>query len=809
MTNLRGLALVALLGLAGFLSAGDLYNKESVKVKEAELPRPTDVKSLEVFPAKIQLRGLDDAQQLVLSAVLNDGRLQDLTPDVRYDADAKVVRVTTTGRVVPVGNGTTEVVARYGDKTIKVPVACESCDENLPINFGNQIVPIFTKLGCNGGGCHGKASGQNGFKLSLLGFEPEVDFSALVKEARGRRLFPAAPDRSLLLLKAAGGVAHGGGKRMEVGSDEYRLIRRWIAAGTPFGKPTDPTVERISVTPDHRIMTRQNKQQFAVQAHYSDGSVEDITRRAQYESNDTEIAVVDADGLVRTLALSGEAAVMVRYQSHVSVFRATVPLGVKTPDYKFAQQTVVDKYAQRKWQKLGLVPSDLCSDEQFIRRVTLDITGTLPTPKQVAGFLADKDAKKRDKLVDSLLESSEYAYYFANKWADVLRVKRRGQPDRAKGTFAFHDWIRLAMVKDKPYDEIAREILSATGDENSSPPTVWYKELQQPEQFVDDTAQVFLGLRLACAQCHHHPYEKWSQDDYWGLAAFFARVDRKQYFLPGEQNPAAQQLVIKTRSSGNVTNKRTQQPAIMKALDGEPVNAGPEVDPREKLVDWMVEPKNPFFARAVVNRYWAHCFGRGIVDPLDDMRLTNPPSNPELLDALAQDFIDHKFSLKHLVATICKSRTYQLSSLPNEFNQHDKQNYARYYPKRMSAEVLFDGVCQVTNNPANFGGLPQDKHSPNRAIMLPDEGFSSYFLDVFGRPQRISACECERVSEANLAQALHLLNSDEIQGKLSRGGGRAEQMATDKRPDAEKVKKVAYENILWALINTKEFQFNQ
>src|SRR6266542_727298 len=310
MTNLRGLALTALLSLAGYLSAGDLYKKETVKVKEAELPKPADVKVLDLIPAKVQLRGLDDAQQLVLTATLNDGRLQDLTHDARYEADPKVVRVSSTGRVVPVGNGTTEIVARYGDKTIKVPVTCSSCDENLPINFGNQIVPIFTKLGCNGGGCHGKASGQNGFKLSLLGFEPQVDYTALVKEARGRRLFPAAPDRSLLLLKAAGGVAHGGGKRMEVGSDEYRLIRRWIAAGTPFGKKTDPTVERISVTPEHRIMTRQNKQQFAVQAHYTDGSVEDITRRAQYESNDTEIAAVDPSGLVHTLNMSGEAAIM-------------------------------------------------------------------------------------------------------------------------------------------------------------------------------------------------------------------------------------------------------------------------------------------------------------------------------------------------------------------------------------------------------------------------------------------------------------------------------------------------------------------
>jgi Protein of unknown function (DUF1549)/Protein of unknown function (DUF1553) len=843
MTKFRWTVLTALAAIAssaGGLCAGDLYNKKPVEIKEAELPRPADVKGLTLFPAQVKLVGIDDAQQLVLTAGLKAGGSQDLTHDARYEpTDPKVIRVTSTGRIVPLANGSTEVVARYGDKTVKVPVTCESCDVNLPINFPNQVVPIFTKLGCNSGGCHGKASGQNGFKLSLLGFEPDIDYNSLVKEARGRRLFPAAPDRSLLLLKASGGIAHGGGKRTEVGSDEYRMIRRWIAAGMPFGKPTDPKVVKVTVTPDHRLLTRQNKQQFAVQAHYSDGTVEDITRRAQYESNDTEIAVVDESGLVRTLSMSGEAAIMVRYQDHVAVFRATVPLGGKTPNYTFPAQTVVDQSTHKKWQTLGLVPSGLCTDAQFIRRASLDITGTLPTPEQVTKFVADKDAKKREKLVETLLDSPEYAYYFANKWADILRVKRRNQPNRAKGTFAFHDWIRLAMSKDRPYDQFAREILAATGDETNSPPTVWYKELQNPQQFVDDTAQVFLGLRIACAQCHHHPYEKWSQDDYWGLAAFFGRVGRKTYLMPGEQNQQNQHVVIYTRSSGSVTNKKTGRPAAIKPLGADPVEVGSDEDPRERLVDWMIEPKNPFFARAVVNRYWAHFFGRGIVDPLDDMRVTNPPSNTELLDALAKDFIDHKFSLKHLVRTICNSRTYQLSAVPNEFNQHDKQNYARYYPKRMSAEVLFDAVCQVTGSPTAFNGLPQDRNAPKRAIMLPDESFASYFLDVFGRPQRISACECERVNEANLAQALHLLNSDEVQGKLSRGGARADLLAKDTRPDAEKVeelflwafarkptpeqlkvalahiakhekdKKSAYENILWALINAKEFQFNQ
>jgi hypothetical protein len=839
------LALAALVWTAACASptrAGDIYSgKEPARSDSFIPPRPAEIQSLTIHPTRISLKGLDDAAQLVLTAALADGRLQDLTAEAKFDVgDVKVARVTSTGRVLPVGNGSTEITATYGDKSVKIAVGAEKCDVNLPINFTNQIVPIFTKLGCNSGGCHGKASGQNGFKLSLLGYEPEVDYNALVKEARGRRLMPAAPDSSLLLLKASGGVAHGGGKKTEVGSDEYRLLRRWIAAGMPIGEKTDPVVTRISVFPEHRVLTRQNHQQFAVYAHYSDGSVEDITRRAQYESNDQEIAVVDGAALVRTLAMAGEAAVMCRYQGHVATFRATVPLGVKTPAYAFEPQTLVDRFTSRKWQQLGLVPSEPCTDEQFIRRLSLDLTGTLPTPAQVLAFAADTDPQKRAKLVDRLLDSPEYTFFFANKWADILRVKRRNDANRAKGTFAFHDWIRNAVAKDMPYDQFARHILGASGDEVASPPTVWYKELQNPEQFVDDTAQVFLGLRMACAQCHHHPYEKWSQDDYWGLAAFFARVNRKLVQMPGD-NPGQQpsRLVISTRARGNVNNKRTGQPAVMKPLDGEPMEVGPYDDPRQKLVDWMVQADNPFFARAVANRYWAHFFGRGIVDPLDDMRVTNPPSNPELLDALARDLVKNGYSLKQLIRTICKSRTYQLSSTPNEFNKHDKQNYARYYPRRMSAEVLFDAVNQVADAPASFGGLPADRHAPRRAIMLPDEAFPSYFLDVFGRPQRISACECERVSEANLAQALHLLNSDEIQGKLTRAGGRADVLARDMRPEADKVdelflwafarkatppqseaalahiakhkdnKKLAYENILWALLNAKEFIFNQ
>ncbi len=802
-----------------------------------------DVRSLSVFPPAITLKGRDATQQLVVSATLGSGQFADLTADVAFSAaDAKVVRVQPGGRVVPVASGRTEIIAQYGAHTARVSVIAESVEDDLPINFGNQVVPVFTKLGCNSGGCHGKASGQNGFRLSLLGFEPEVDYASLVKEARGRRVFPAAPDASLLLMKATGAAPHGGGKKIEKDSDEYKLIRRWVASGLPVGKADDPVVTRISVFPEGRVLPRQARQQIAVRAHYSDGSSEDITRRAQFESNDGEVASVDGNGLVRTLALSGEAAVMARYQGQVAVFRATVPLGLPTPSYAFEPKTVVDRHTLAKWKQLGVVPSATCPDAQFLRRASLDLTGTLPTPAQVSAFVNDADPAKRDKLIDRLVETPEYSFYFAGKWADILRVKRGNQANRAQGTFLFHNWIREAMASDKPYDEFAREIVGAVGDESKCPPTVWYKDLRTADQFADNLTQVFLGTRIQCAQCHHHPYEKWGQDDYWGLAAFYDRLGTKTIPVPGvsNQNQQNQRLVLFVRPTGNgVTNKRTGQRAVVKPLDGAPVKAEADVDPRQVLADWMVDPKNPFFAKAVANRYWAHFFGRGVVDPIDDMRVTNPPSNPELLDALADEFVKHGYSLKHLVKTIAKSRTYGLDSTPNEFNGNDRQAYSRYYPRRMSAEVLYDAVSQVTGGEMAFQGLPKDTHAPRRAIMLPDESFASYFLDVFGRPQRISACECERVSEANLAQALHLLNSEEVHGKIGRAGGRAEVLAKDARPDAEKVeelflwalarrptekqlslalenvrlnaknKKLAYENILWALLNTKEFLFNR
>lgn len=803
---------------------------------------PGDAGQLDVFPPKVSLKGLDDSVQLVIGAPAPLGRIVDKTGQAKVEAaHPNLIQITPRGRIVPLQNGETTIKITDGALTKTIPVKVEGCEAPLPINFPNQIVPIFTKMSCNGGGCHGKASGQNGFKISLLGYEPEVDYQALVKEGRGRRLFPAAPELSVLLTKATGQAPHGGGKKMEPDSDEYRLIKRWIASGMPYGETTDPVVKKIEVYPAERILSRNSQQQIAVIAHYSDGRTEDITRRAQYESNETEIATVETSGLVNTHKTPGEAAIMVRYQEFVAVFRASVPRSEQVVQFDFPEQTIVDRYTTAKWRKLALVPSALCTDEQFIRRLFVDLTGTLPTPKKVSEFVADKTPTKRAKLVDELLDSPEYAFLYANKWADILRVKRAGDNNRIQGTFSFHDWIRKAMEDDQPYDQFARAIISANGEETTNPPTLWTKSITLPEQFVDDTAQVFLGLRLTCAQCHHHPYEKWSQDDYWGLAAFFGRIGRKEVTLPGEYNgqPAKTTYII-TNSGGSVANKRTNKPAAIKPLDGSPMEIPEDEDPRHKLAEWMTQPKNPFFAKAVVNRYWGHFFGRGIVDPIDDMRVTNPPSNPELLEALTADFTKNGFKLKHLVRTLVNSRTYQLSSVPTESNSTDKQNFARYFPRRMSAEVLHDAVCQLTDAPAAFSGLPTDQLAPRRALMLPDESYSSYFLDVFGKPQRISACECERVGEANLAQALHLLNSDDIQNKVARAGGRAESLATkDKRTDQEKIeelfmwafarkpskeqldaslahiakhtanKKLAYENIIWALMNSKEFLFVQ
>ena len=710
--------------------------------------------------------------------------------------------------------------------------------EDRPLNFTNDIVPIFTKASCNSGGCHGKASGQNGFKLSLLGFEPGEDFEHIVKEARGRRVFPAAPDQSLLLTKAINSTPHGGGKKLDPKSDEYAILRKWISIGMPWGKDTDPKIVSIEVQPTAKTMTLKSEQQLKVLAKYSDGYVRDVTRSALYEPNDKSMAETTEGGLVKMFDLPGEVAVMIRYQGKIAVFRGTAPLGapvVSLPKSK----NFIDDLVFNKLKTLGLPPSDPTDDNTFIRRVTIDVAGRVPTPAEVQSFVSDANPKKREALVDKLLASDEYADYFAGKWSALLRNKR-AEPKDARGNFVFHRWIRDSLADNKRYDEFVRDVLTASGDINSMPPVAWYRQAKDTTIQMEDTAQLFLGQRLQCAQCHHHPFEKWSQQDYYGFAAFFTTVSKKPTNLPGED------VIFSKRAEAQAINLRTKQPVKPTGLGSPTLSIAPEDDPRIALADWMGSKENPFFAKALVNRYWKHFFNRGLIEPEDDMRDSNPPANPELLDALAKSFVASGYDLKQLIRTITQSTTYQLSAVPNKHNAIDRQNFSRYYPKRLQAEVLLDAINNVLDAKSAFDGMP----TGTRATALPDNSFNTtnYFLTVFGRPEGSSACECERTQESSLAQSLHLINAPDIQKKLTDDKGRASLLAQDdkrndeaklteiyqwiasRQPTPEQVKlglahiakrtkdktgkdlidgkRQAYEDILWALINTKEFLFN-
>jgi hypothetical protein len=786
------------------------------------------VESGRVVDGAFQLAGRDAAQQLVVTGEYSTGQQRDLTRSVKYTTQPEgIVVVDATGYVTPLAEGeaTIQVAAESGPSS-EVKVKVTNLIQDTPVNFANQITPLFTKYSCNGGGCHGKSGGQNGFRLSLLGFEPSEDYEWLVKEGRGRRIFPAAPDQSLLLLKATARLPHGGGQRIEYDSPAYRIMRKWVEQGMPYGKETDPAVTSIEVQPRERLMEREQSQQIVVIAHYSDGSTEDVTRTTSFDSNDGEMAEVSVTGLVTTGQLTGSVAVMARYQGHVDVFRATVPLGVPT-DSLPPGKNLVDTHVFDKLTALGLPSSTVCDDATFLRRVSVDLAGRLPSLEESEVFLADQDPNKRENLVNRLLDSTDHADYFANKWSSILRNKRR-QENEKTATYSFHHWIRNSLYENKPYDEFVREILTASGQPGENPAVGWYREVKDMSAQVEDTAQLFLGLRIQCAKCHHHPFEKWSQEDYYGFAAFFSRVGRKKGLGTDDR-------IFHQRGVAQAEHPKTKAQVKPTGLGSETLELPPDADPRHAMVDWMADPANPFFARSLVNRYWKHFFGRGLVDPEDDMRVTNPATNPQLLDALAGDFIDHKFDMKHLLRTICTSTTYQLSAEPNEWNQDDKQNFSRFYPRRLNAEVLLDAIDQVTGTGTSFGGVPQG----TRAVQLPDNGFNSYFLTVFGRPEASSACECERSSEANLAQSLHLLNSAEIQGKLTNGAGKAATLAADKdRPHEAKIRdlyllafsreprpeeltvaithinkneedpKRAYEDIVWALINTKEFLFN-
>ncbi len=708
------------------------------------------------------------------------------------------------------------------------------------VSFVNDVVPVLTKAGCNSGVCHAKAgNGQNGFRLSLLGFESKEDFEYIVKDSRGRRLSLAAPESSLLLMKATAKLSHGGGVRFQETSSEYALLLDWIRNGAVYDGDSAPKLLSLEVQPSRATVLPGSEQQLQVIATYADQSQRDVTRSALFETNDNAMAEVTSQGLVKVFDLPGKASVMVRFQGKVSVFNASIPLGAAMdtlPD----SNTFVDDAVFANLKELGIPPSPICDDATFLRRVSLDIAGRLPTDEERTRFSANVDRNKREQAIDDLLRSAEYADFFANKWTAMLKNRRDDASD-ITSNFAFHAWVRDSLLANKPYDQMVRELLAATGTVIANPPVVWYKRVKDPKQQVEDVAQLFLGVRMQCAQCHHHPFERWSQDDYYSFSAFFTQVGRKPTATRGED------MIFHKRGTAiatNIKSGRVLKPAALGDLM--PAIAADE-DPRLKLADWMSSPGNPFFAKAVVNRYWKHFFRRGLVEPEDDIRDTNPPSNPDLLVALEKHFIDSGFDLKNLIKLITGSSAYQLSSAPNQHNITDQQNYSRYYPRRLQAEVFLDAIDDLAGSRTEFPNLP----GGTRAIALPDNSYNnaSPFLKVFGRPENESVCECERIQSSSLAQSLHLINANDIKSKLSNPNGRAAKLAksesstvegirelyalafareprpgelqagveflaepridaAEKTVDPMKAKQESFQDLIWALINTKEFLFN-
>lgn len=796
---------------------------------------------------RIELTDPDARQQLLISLEEKPGTVRDVTRKVKYDIQpAGIAEVSPTGYVTPLANGKATITAQLDqNQSLTIPVHVSSFEKRRPVSFYNDVIPLLTRGGCNSGACHGTPSGKNNFHLSLLGFEPTNDFEYITKESLGRRVNPAAPELSLLIQKATGEVPHGGGSRFKRNGKEVATIGRWIEEGMQYNPNKEASVERIEIFPQVRVLPIDGSQQLTVTAYFSDGTARDITRMAEYKPNHPKMSEVDEHGLVHIKDMTGTTSVMVRFQEHVTVFMTTIPLGQPTPNLP-TPDNFIDQHVLAKLKVLGLPPSPLCDDATFLRRVTLDITGRIPTLEQTQDFLADQSSDKRARKIDELLDSPGYADLFASKWAGILRNKAgRNLEQIARETFGFHSWIRTSLSTNKPYNEFVTELITARGKPGTNPAVSWYRAVQDPKDQMSDIAQVFLGVRIQCAQCHHHPYEKWSQDDFYGFQAFFSTLGRKEvYKLPEDD------IVYHKRVVAKAKNPNTDVELKPTPLDGEALDIPAQRDPRIDLANWVCSPENPFFAKMLVNRYWKHFLGRGLVEPEDDIRITNPATHPELLDQLAEAFVKSNYDLKAVCRMICNSRTYQLSSIPNDYNRDDDQNYARYYPRRLSAEVMLDAMNDVAGARNNFNRQPVGV----RAVSLPDDSANveSFFLRVFGRPQMDTACECERTANADLAQSLHLINSDMIQNVISAPDGRAVNLARAKdqddrtrvselyfhafsRPPTEneietglahlekkrkqaqadpkqlslnQAEKEAYEDIIWVIINTKEFLFN-
>jgi hypothetical protein len=774
---------------------------------------------LRVSPATVVLVGPEATQQLLVNFQANG---LDLTRKAKYEsANAAIARVDETGLIEARSEGKTEILIHHDGKQVRIPVEVRGLNKPAPVSFEQQIIPLLTKASCNSGGCHGKAEGQNGFKLSVFGFDPEADYESLIAESRGRRVFPAAPSSSLLLLKATGRMPHGGGAKIGEGTLPYKRLLRWVSEGMPYRSDEVIPATRIEVEPAQQILSLRGTQQLRVTAIDAKGNRRCVTTEAEYESNAPTIAGVDRRSLVQAGDIPGEAAILVRYMGHVTVCRITIP----RPGVTFARPAelnFVDRHVWNQLQRLGIPPSELVDDATFLRRVYLDTIGTMPTAAEARAFLANKDANKRAKLIDQLVDRPEYSDYWAMRWSDLLRVDR--DAITAQGAVALTRWLRRQFAENRPYDQMVRDILTARGNTTAEGPAAFYKALDKPEVMSRSISQLFLGVRIECAQCHHHPSEKWGQDDYFALAGFFTGVTRKP--LPSGTD------AIVAKGGTDLKHPRTGKLVPVRALGAAAPDVASAVDRRVLLADWMTAADNPYFARAAANRIWAHYFGRGLVEPIDDMRATNPATNESLLDELAKHLREQKYDVKAFTRTLLNSRVYQLGT-QTKANVSDEQNFSHAVPKALPAEVLLDALSQATGVPEKFNGWPEGV----RAIQMWDNRMPSYFLQIFGRPVRASVCECERSNEPSIAQALHLMNAPEIMAKVRARRGIARKLAdSDRTPTAiidelylgslarfptqkEQAvllelfresgtdRRAAAEDALWVVLNTKEFLY--
>lgn len=774
--------------------------------------------------AEFTLSGQRAEQQLVITGKFAKDEVRDATHLVELtSSDAKIVRIEN-GIARPVGDGAATITAKAGGATATAKVTVKDMAMPHPVSFKTDTLAALNKSGCNMGACHGSPSGKGGFRLSLRGFDPPLDILTLRTEFFGRRANVLKPDESLLLRKPLMEVAHGGGRRLVKGDASWRALRGWISEGLRLDQEGTPDLVRIEVGPPQRILRDgAEQQQLYVNGYFSDGSIKDLTSLTVFSSSNESVATVTPNGLVEKIG-RGETAVLARYLDKMST--AYVTFLEEVPGFKWTnppENNFVDTLAFKKLQQLQILPSDVCSDEEFLRRAYLDLAGRLPRIPETQAFLADKDGNKRSRLVDQLLATEDFAEFWTLKWSDILRSNSKKVT--ATGVHKFQRWIQDGIYNDKGLDKFATQLLTSKGSVFENPAANYWRASRDPNDATETTAQLFLGIRIQCAKCHNHPFERWSQDNYYGIAAAFTRIGRQKGAKTDEE-------IIHVTRSGEVQQPRTKKTMKVHLLLKGDVDVPAEQDRRAVFASWLTAADNPFFARASVNRIWGHLMGRGIVDPVDDFRDSNPPSNAELMDELAKQFVANGFSRKWAIKTIMNSRTYQLSSRKNEFNADDEIYASHATTRLLSAEQLLDAICQVTDVAESFSGLP----AGTRAVELADPPTNHYFLKVFGQPQREMACQCERSSESNLSQALQMINGPTVHNKLRDKNGRIHRMIAEKKSDDEIIRTLylaalcrepveaeiaaskkhiaasadhtlALEDVGWAILNSKEFLF--